>query len=532
VTVSGSFALDVFGGSGDNAFDLRVDPLVLPGGLYHIGLFGGDGNNTTSFELAEGTTILGTLDVAVDMGGGDDSLMLMTTDVLIAGNARINVHLGAGSDRMGWTNQDVTVSGTFAVDIFGDAGYEDITAKLQPVILPGGVYHVGIFGGDSNDTVSLELANAIVQGTLDVAVDLGAGDGSFTLMTTDVFITGAAKINVHLGAGSDRMGWTQNHDVTVAGSIALDVFGGSGDDVMEIRVDPLILAGGKYHLGLFGGDGNDTASVELADGTTVLGTLDVLADMGNGDDTFAGRLIASNVLGTGNIRFSVEGGHAHNLLSFTVASPSDQTTPVPLTNPLDVRLDGGPGDGTILIDYENVLLEAPQRVTESGGSGNDNLLLLLDNPNPGTASIPSAQSSFRLVGGGGNDLISVLINDPFGLLPSMNVTVDGRLGNDNISFLYEGLLNNAVKVLLDGGPGNDTIDTKFFIDSRSTGALDVREFGGTGNDYLTLDVFFVNPDGTMTGSGSGELASFFALLEGSPLDIEAFTPNVLVCNSG
>ena len=90
-------------------------------------------------------------------------------------------------------------------------------------------------------------------------------------------------------------------------------------------------------------------------------------------------------------------------------------------------------------------------------------------------------------------------------------------------------MNDDLNVRINGGEGNDVVSAKLFLDTASTGSLEARVFGGGGGDDLTLDVFFVNPDGTMTGSGRGQLSSFTAVADGgADFDLGSFTANILV----
>jgi hypothetical protein len=223
----------------------------------------------------------------------------------------------------------------------------------------------------------------------------------------------------------------------------------------------------------------------------------------------------------------VQGGRGTDDLSFAVTGMPDDPTPVPLLSPLQISLDGGPDNDVILVDYSNLLVEAPQVVSESGGPGNDTLICSVANPNPSTAGILNIASSFALNGGLDDDFIFVNISDRFGQQALNNVFVVGGPGTDIISLNYTGLLNGTLRFRLLGKDGNDQIEAVCTIDFVSTGSLDGLVFGGGDGDNLTFDVFFVLPDGSVTGNACGDLVSFSAVLNGGTgFDVCQKTPNV------
>src|SRR5262249_61486492 len=130
-----------------------------------------------------------------------------------------------------------------------------------------------------------------------------------------------------------------------------------------------------------------------------------------------------------------------------------------------------------------------------------------------------------------DDLIFVNISDPFGLLPHIGVGIDGGPGTDIIGVQYAGLLNSVLTVIVRGNEGNDQIQVVCMIDSASTGQLGGAVLGGGGDDQLTFDVFFVQPDGSKIGTGHGKLTFLSALIDGGAgFDVCQRTGNVFVKN--
>jgi hypothetical protein len=164
-----------------------------------------------------------------------------------------------------------------------------------------------------------------------------------------------------------------------------------------------------------------------------------------------------------------------------------------------------------------------------GNAGNDNLQFAMDETRLGGAPAMSWMTSLLFSGGQGDDVIGVQFLDPHGIQPCIDIGVDGGAGADNISFTYQGLLNDDLNLRINGGEGNDVLSAKLLLDAASTGALDARVSGDGGGDALTFNVYFVNPDGSMTGSGRGRLSSFTAVADGGAgYDLGSFTANILV----
>jgi hypothetical protein len=87
-------------------------------------------------------------------------------------------------------------------------------------------------------------------------------------------------------------------------------------------------------------------------------------------------------------------------------------------------------------------------------------------------------------------------------------------------------VKGKLDVVMRGGPGNDTFTGNFTADPGSTGSLTAKEYGGKGDDNLTLNVYdHSNPGGPST------LADLDALIDGGPgHNTCTHTDNVKVVN--
>jgi hypothetical protein len=217
-----------------------------------------------------------------------------------------------------------------------------------------------------------------------------------------------------------------------------------------------------------------------------LGKLSIRADLGQKMDTFVAMFM--------NEAFRAAGGSAVNLavrataIDVAIGDP-DQSK---LTTAFRMNLVGP----QVTVDYRNLVVLAPQMVSVHGAG---HLAVEFEHT---TVAAP------------------VMVDMAGGQTPS------------TLLFHYDGLLAGELHVRMDGGRSGDTLSSQLFLDAASTGVLDVVERGGAGNDFLMLDVYFVNPDGSLIGTGHGRLRSFKAMLDGGGgYNLYQATANVEVRNA-
>jgi hypothetical protein len=123
-----------------------------------------------------------------------------------------------------------------------------------------------------------------------------------------------------------------------------------------------------------------------------------------------------------------------------------------------------------------------------------------------------------------NDMLSVTTGSDVDIssAASLDVTMDGGLGADQIEFFYSGELDGLLRLRGYGGLDNDTLETTIHVKDFSAGTLDAKLAGDGGNDYLMF---------VLTDDSGGMAAIANALLDGGAgWDICSRTSNVTAIN--
>ncbi len=211
-----------------------------------------------------------------------------------------------------------------------------------------------------------------------------------------------------------------------------------------------------------------------------------------------------------------------------------------LTQALELQIDLGDGNDTANLDF-TAGIAAPLKTTLYGGagaddvseafgdasakisartrlgSGDDSLLALF------SGTLSGSNFMFDANGNSGDD---IMLFDGSDLNIASGTTLDLRLyegaGAGEISVDYQGQLDGTLRLIANGGFGNDRIDANLTTTAGSTGKLKALVHGWSGNDELTLQV--------VNSSGSSALVS--ALFDGgSGQDGYFATANVIKRNA-
>ncbi len=79
-----------------------------------------------------------------------------------------------------------------------------------------------------------------------------------------------------------------------------------------------------------------------------------------------------------------------------------------------------------------------------------------------------------------------------------NLNMFGEQDNDTLSFIYEGEMDGDMNVVLDGGIGDDTVDSSATFNLGSSGNVRLDTFGRQGNDTVSNVIFdFSGPNHTL-----------------------------------
>jgi Ca2+-binding RTX toxin-like protein len=520
VTVNGTNGgdtIDVTGAAGS----LSVAGLAAAVSVAHseatdqlvINALGGD-------DVINATTLAaGVATLSIDSGAGNDTINASQgADVLLGGdghdfvfgdNGNDVAFLGAGDDLFQWDPGDGSdiVEGQDGLDtmLFNGSGASeniDIAANGGRVRFFRDVANVTM---DLNDVERIEFnalggADNIVVGDLsgtdatDIRLDLSGapgvpGDGQLDTVTAsgtnaadtividdavagEVAVTGlAATVRVR-GAetdGSDRLvvnglGGDDVIDASAldAGAVALTLNGGLGEDLF------LGSAGDDF---MNGGDGNDTAL------------------MGAGDDTF--------VWNPGDDNDTLEGQDGVDTMLFNGSNAAEN---------IDIAANGG----RVLFfrNVANVVMDSNdlERIEFNALGGADNVVV---NDLSGT-DVTEVAVALAAVGGAGDaqpdnvtamatngDDVALVVGDAsgvsvLGLAARIDVTgaeaandtiaINGLAGDDVLD--ASGLAAGAVRLVLDGGAGDDVIIGSDGDDVLIGGDGDDVLLGGLGNDII------------------------------------------------
>lgn len=298
------------------------------------------------------------------------------------------------------------------------------------------VKSIKALAGKGNDTVDLRgvLAPAEVRG----------GDGN------DALYAGKGEGSVYYGDAGDDTITAQEAEDGFEG-VADTFYGGTGNDT---------LTGRELGDTLYGEDGNDTVNGD--DGDDVL-------EGGNGNDTLLG-------------------SYGNDILEGNSGADT---------------LDGGDGDDVLFGDDGSVtlgsnnLLDATDRATGTGGSGDDHVV--------------GGPGNDKLIGGAGDDLAEggagtdVLLGDEGAILSPL--TVEDVVGSGNDVLAGDGGTDT-----LFGAGGNDNLFGGAYLTSGSTEVVeaDGADFldGGDGDDTVFADDAHSSQSTTFAGAGVGDFVWF------------------------
>ncbi len=440
--------------------------------------------------------------------GGADNIVVNSLSG--TGLDRLNLDLGQGD------NDVVNVKGSSAanelrienaIDISGIGALvrvfraEAANDKLN--VDPGaGSDRVVVEGTAGNDTMS--VAPAAVAGHMSVS-------GGPALVPID--LVNAEALAIEALAGND----TLNGAVGLAALTQLTMDGGAGNDTVN---------GGDGNDTLLGGSENDSIDGNRGDDSGFLGTGDdsFTWDPGDGSDRVEGEAGTDTMVFNGagvaeNFDFSANG----NRLKF-FRNVANITMDVDDTERVDLRALGGI-DNTVVndlsaTDVKNIELDletvigggagdgAVDTTTINGTAGNDSILIA---PNAGAVDVTGLAAAVKIEHSeAANDVLNVnalggndTINGSVGLAALIKVSMDGGSGNDTING------GDGAEVLL-GGDGNDAIDGNLGNDTGFLGADNdsFRWDPGDGSDVVEgqagIDTMVFN------GSGGAEIFDFSA----------------------
>jgi Ca2+-binding RTX toxin-like protein len=448
-----------------------------------VSIAGASGDESVRLDFSGGPFAFPTeatdgLGIAVDLGGGDDTLEIVLgasddrvtlgagglsivtpaapqsdpfKDVTPSGVERLTLHLGDGNDTYSGGGSVVPDLGGPFIPVLSlaiDGGGGDDTFVQSPLETPA----EAISGGDGRDVVAYSARLAAVSVSLSARADVAGGAPSGANVDA-----GAPDVEPDGGTPASAIvdGGGVSGDAGVPRAIAGD--DGAPTEGDDIRDDVEVVVGGAGDDLLTGGDNGDL----------LLG--------GNGDDTLAGGLGDDTLIGGNGLDLFVEGSAPNGADVFNGGAGLDTIDYSGRVAPIAVSMDGtsandgdtlGEGD-SVSADVENVL----------GGSGNDVLT-----GNPSNNVISGGPGDDVITGGAGHDTLSyassssgvtATLPDPALGTPS---TGNGAAGeNDRIDASIENLTGSAHDDQLTGNRGANEL---------AGGAGNDTLLGGAGDDIL------------------------------------------------
>jgi Ca2+-binding RTX toxin-like protein len=437
-----------------------------------IQVFGQNGNDTITVNETNGAMPAANL----FGGNGNDILTGGSGNDMLFGQAGNDTLLGKGGNDLlfGGDGNDTLTGGTGDDQVFGQAGND------RMIWNPGEGTDL-LEGGDGIDTAEVNGGNGAEQFTLTangsrVRFDrINPAPFSLDIGTTE-------NIVVNMNGGDDT--FTAGNGL--ASLIGVTVDGGTGND---------IITGGDGADHLLGGDGNDVITGGRGN-DALLG--------GSGDDTF--------VWNPGDGSDVIEGQDGTDTMRFNGANIAEK---------IDLSANGTRARFTR--DVANIAMDinSVEHVNFAALGGADNITVgdlsktgitqvALDlSATPGSGTGDGAADSVTLTGTGGNDQIQVV-----GAGGSVTVTglaaqvsITGAEGANDVLRINAGGGNDVInaqtvpaatiKLVIDGGSGNDTITGGQGADILIGGTGNDMVTGGQGNDTADLgdgnDTFVWNP---------------------------------------
>ncbi|HAA52172.1 MAG TPA: hypothetical protein DCE43_20815 [Planctomycetaceae bacterium] len=387
-------------------------------------------------------------------GNGNDTLLGSEMGDVMRGGIAKDLILGNGGDDtiLGQGGRDTIDGGEGNDEIHGNTGNDSVTGGA-------GDDHLVWSPGEANDTPSGGAGFDTLE------IEGSSGDDSYTIRKTS---GGGAKAQITNGS----------HTLTLGSSVeVITLTMGDGNDT--VNIDTLKGVSGTL-LAIYGEGGNDT----LTANDVSIGTVRILLDGGDGDDTISGSAGDD----------SLYGGDGADLIS---GENGDDTVEAGLGDDLvygnggNDQIDGGDGNDTIEGNTGNdhltgdfgddSLTGGNDDDSLDGGAGDDKL-----NGQKGDDELSGGIGADTLTGGSGDDLLDGGLNDDRLLANDGDDTLRGDDGNDEIH-------GHGGDDLIGGGDGDDyiTSDDGFDLinggdgdDNINSGGDDDTIVGGDGNDTL------------------------------------------------
>jgi Ca2+-binding RTX toxin-like protein len=501
----------------------------------------------------------------------------LDNNIEISRNAAGNILVNGGAVNV--VGGTPTVANTALIQVFSLGGNDTITLNEANGALPranmfGGTCNDTLIGGSGGDMLFGQSGNDNLQGRGGVDFLFGGADN-------DILTGGDADDQAFGESGNDRMIWNPGDDTDLneggAGDDTVEVNGGGGAEVFTVtangtrvrfdRLDPAPFAidigtSENLVLNMNGGDDSFSATGNLA------ALIQITVDGGAGDDTILGSNGADLLLGGDGDDFI--DGQQGNDVAFLGAGddvfqwdPGDGSDVVEGQDGTDTMLFNGSGGaeifeasangqrvlftrdlGNIVMDLDDVeridlnALGGTDTTTINDLSGTDVVEINIDQAGTIGGTAGDGQADVVIVNGtNGADIIDVVgagtSVSVLGLAARVNITnsegandslvINALGGDDDVTATT--LPAGVIKLVVDGGAGDDTLLGSQGADVFLGGAGDDFIFGDNGNDLALMgagdDVFQWDPgDGNDTLEGQDGFDTMLFLGAGASENID------------
>jgi Ca2+-binding RTX toxin-like protein len=444
-TVANTALISVFGLGGNDTITLDESNGILP----RANLFGGAGNDVITGGSGK--------DLLFGQAGNDTLLGRGGNDVLLGGN-----------------DNDVLVGGDGDDQSFGEAGNDRIVWN------PGDDTDVNE-GGNGTDTIEVNGGN----GAETFAVTANGTRVRFDRLDPAPFsldIGTSENLVVNMNGGDDRFSTTGD----LASLIKITVDGGAGNDN---------ILGSNGVDTLLGGDGNDFMDGQQGDDVAFMGAGDDVFqwDPGDGSDIIEGQAGTDTMLfngSAGNEIFDLSANGDRLRFTRNLGNIVMDTNDV---EQVDLNALGGRDRVTVnnlaSTDVTQLNVNWAGAIAGTTGDGAEDTLIV--NGTNGNDDINVSGVGNRFLVSGLSTLINVVQSEG----GNDSLEINGLEGNDNIN--ASNLPAGIVKLLLDGGAGNDVLLGSRGADTFLGGDGDDQITGGDGDDVAFMgagdDTFIWNP---------------------------------------
>ena len=503
--------------------------------LINVSLEGGAGNDT----ISENTLTASDDITSITFDGGDDHDTISDNTLNASDDVfSITFHGGDGNDAI--SGNTLTASDdVFSITFHGGDGNDTISGNI--ITAQESASNITFLGGDGDDTITANTINGITTTANELAsnITFHGGDGNDTITANTITSKGSApKITFHGGDGNDLFRDNSAiHDSDQSAALAID--GGNGEDTVVFRsftdaymgitdwmdgVTTITINSDEAATTLI-----DVETISFADGASYNAndrwvednvgiSYDLANEFSDAETTFTayssdrGTIVNDTTL---TLAYT-ELAHGTNTIVLTAtATDNTETTKSIAVNVLKtLRIVGAEQHDQQTIDLDAIFVDANAYTytsTETHPSGislNDSTLSFdntglnegihaititaTDGDDVGTHTLTYALDT--IVGQSGNKSFTTytgttladaitgnsFANTSYNLL---RVVLDGGVGNDTISDNNLTASKDVYRITFDGGEGNDTISGNSI--TASDDAFFITFHGGDGNDTIS-----------------------------------------------